>query len=43
MSKSCYDAFIAADITKNVLKENSKAFTQVFDHAKKTLEKVQKH
>lgn len=28
------------DITKNVLKENSKAFTQVFDHAKKTLEKV---
>lgn len=28
------------DITKNVLKEHSKAFSQVFDHAKKNLQKV---
>lgn len=28
------------DITKHVLKEHSKAFSQVFDHAKKTLQKV---
>jgi len=28
------------DITKNVLKEHSKAFNQVFDHAKKSLQKI---
>lgn len=29
-----------ADISKNVLKEHAKAFNQVFDHAKKNLQKV---
>ena len=32
-----------ADITKNVLKEHAKAFSQVFEHARKDLQKVHKY
>lgn len=32
--------WFVADITKNVLKEHAKAFNQVFDRAKKDLQKV---
>ena len=35
--------WFVADITKNVLKEHAKAFSQVFEHARKDLQKVHKY
>ena len=35
------NSWFVADISKNVLKEHAKAFNQVFDHAKKNLQKVE--
>lgn len=35
--------WFVADITKNVLKEHAKAFNQVFERAKKDLQKVHKY
>lgn len=35
--------WFVADITKNVLKEHAKAFNQVFERAKKDLQKVHKN
>ena len=32
-----------SDITKNVLKEHAKSFNEIFDHAKKNLNKVYKY
>ena len=32
-----------SDITKNVLKEHAKSFNEIFDHAKKNLNKVNKY